>query len=370
MTAKLSWLTARRNRQPIVPTGIDLSSAFAKSLIYAFNGATGRDEANGRRASNFRKAACSRGLGHQVTGADEVGLVHGAAMPTASIVTLFAFIDHQQPAGAWSGIIGKTDSLYISGTRVGLGFDSLNYLNINHPGGNYPVSISAISLSGVHSYAVVLDGTNADGYIDGIFSYNNTVPDSSIPANSDAWRVGSYNGTYDEPCVGKHLVHAAWLRALGASEIRALHANPWQLFAPDRIPFFTPVVTAQYARPVSDVSAGTWTASTGSDLFAMLDETSANDSDYIVTTGTSTCEVALGSLTDPGSSNGHIVRYRISATSGGIIVRLRQGTTTIATWTHASAPSSLTTYEQTLTGGEADSISDYSALRLQFEATT
>lgn len=130
------------------------------------------------------------------------------------------------------------------------------------------------------------------------------------------------------------------------------------------------VVTAQFSRPTSDVSAGTWTASTGSDLFAMLDETSANDSDYIVTTGTSTCEVALGSLTDPGSSNGHIVRYRISATSGGIIVRLRQGTTTIATWTHASAPSSLTTYEQTLTGGEADSISDYSALRLQFEATT
>lgn len=130
-----------------------------------------------------------------------------------------------------------------------------------------------------------------------------------------------------------------------------------------------PVVTAQYARPTSDVSAGTWTASSGSDLFAMLDETTANDTDYIVTTGTSTCEVALGTMSDPAISSGHIVRYRLSATSGGITVRLRQGTTTIATWTHASAPTSLTTYEQTLTGGEADSITDYSALRLQFEAT-
>ena len=130
------------------------------------------------------------------------------------------------------------------------------------------------------------------------------------------------------------------------------------------------VVTAQYARPTSDVSAGTWTASSGSDLYAMLDETSANDSDYIVTTGASTCEVALGSLTDPASSSGHIVRYRISATSGGITVRLRQGTTTIATWAHAPAPTSLTTYAQTLTSGEADSITDYTALRLQFEATT
>lgn len=128
------------------------------------------------------------------------------------------------------------------------------------------------------------------------------------------------------------------------------------------------VVTAQYARPTSDVSAGTWTASSGSDLYAMLDEASASDADYIVTTGASTCEVALGSLTDPASSSGHIVRYRISATSGGITVRLRQGTTTIASWTHSPAPTSLTTYEQTLSSAEADSITSYAALKLQFEA--
>jgi len=129
-------------------------------------------------------------------------------------------------------------------------------------------------------------------------------------------------------------------------------------------------VTVQYSRPTSDVTAGTWTASTGSDLFAMLDETTVSDTDYIVTTGASTCEVALGSMSDPAVSTGHKVRYRLSATSGGITVRLRQGTTTIATWTHAPAPSSLTTYEQTLTGGEADSITNYAALKRQFEATT
>ena len=128
-------------------------------------------------------------------------------------------------------------------------------------------------------------------------------------------------------------------------------------------------VTVQYARPTSDVTAGTWTASSGSDLYAMLDETSASDADYIVTTGASTCEVALGSLSDPSSSTGHKVRYRLSANTGGITVRLREGTTTIATWTHAPAPTSLTTYEQTLTGGEADSITNYAALKLQFEAT-
>lgn len=128
-------------------------------------------------------------------------------------------------------------------------------------------------------------------------------------------------------------------------------------------------VVAQYARPTSDVSAGTWTASSGSDLYAMLDETVASDADYITTTTASICEVALGTLSDPASSTGHVVRYRISATSGGITVRLRQGTTTIATWTHSPAPTSLTTYAQTLSSGEADSITDYTALKLQFEAT-
>ena len=164
-------------------------------------------------------------------------------------------------------------------------------------------------------------------------------------------------------------IAVAWNVRFPASLARALAKNPWQIFEPETIPLFYSTVTAQYARPTSDVSTGIWTASSGSDLFAMLDETTASDADYITTSGTSTCEVALTSLSDPASSTGHIVRYRISATAGGITVRLRQGTTTIATWTHATAPTSLTTYEQTLSSGEADSITDYSTLRLQFEAT-
>ena len=129
-------------------------------------------------------------------------------------------------------------------------------------------------------------------------------------------------------------------------------------------------VVAQYARPTADAATGTWTASTGSDLFAMLDETPASDADYISTVNASICEVSLGSVTDPAVSTGHIVRYRISATGGGIIVRLREGTTTIASWTHNPAPGTLTTYAQTLSGGEADSITSYAALKLQFEAIT
>lgn len=129
-------------------------------------------------------------------------------------------------------------------------------------------------------------------------------------------------------------------------------------------------VSVQYSRPTADVSTGVWTASSGSDLYAMLDEAASDDADYIATASGSTCEVALAPLGDPAGNVDHIVRYRLSASAGGITVRLRQGTTTIASWTHNPAPTSPTTYEQTLSGAEADSITDYGALKLQFEATT
>lgn len=43
------------------------------------------------------------------------------------------------------------------------------------------------------------------------------------------------------------------------------------------------VVTAsfQFARPISDIDQGDWTPSIGSDLYAMVDEDTPDDADYI-----------------------------------------------------------------------------------------
>ena len=193
--------------------------------------------------------------------------------------------------------------------------------------------------------------------------FKSLTPFASSPEGANFFGRSSVAGS-------SMLLTLGWNRALIEREVKSISANPWQVFEPYTVFGLSPTyVTAQYARPTSDASAGTWTASSGSDLYAMLDETTANDADYITTVSASTCEVALGSITDPAVSTGHIVRYRLSADAGGITVRLRQGTTTIATWTHAPAPASLTLYEQTLSSGEANSITDYTALRLQFEAT-
>lgn len=127
--------------------------------------------------------------------------------------------------------------------------------------------------------------------------------------------------------------------------------------------------TAQFLAPVSDVSAGGWTASSGSDLYAMLDESVASDADYIVSASASSCTVALAAGSDPGVSTDHVLSYRLLAGTGSIAVTLKQGASTIASFGPHTLTGSAQDFAQTLSGGQADSITDYSALRVEFTAS-
>lgn len=131
---------------------------------------------------------------------------------------------------------------------------------------------------------------------------------------------------------------------------------------------FTTNAAPQLLRPTSTVSAGSWLPSTGGSIPAVLDETVFDDADFAYTSTTAdVLVVGLAAGSDPAVSTGHIVRYRLRGDgTSGVQVELLQGTTQIATWTHDPAPSSFTSYEQTLSGGQADSITDYTALRLRF----
>lgn len=127
--------------------------------------------------------------------------------------------------------------------------------------------------------------------------------------------------------------------------------------------------TPQYARPASDAAAGSWFSSLGGALSAAIDETVFDDGDYIKDCVPSVARVNLGAVTDPVSSSGHIVRYRAWSPSGGnLTVRLKQGATLIASWTHTGLSGTPATYAQTLTGVQADSITDYTALSVELEA--
>jgi hypothetical protein len=135
----------------------------------------------------------------------------------------------------------------------------------------------------------------------------------------------------------------------------------------------------QTAAPDGDIATGTWTTDTGATAtFAAIDESTASDADYdqssLNPVTTDTFRVSLGNVTDPAVSTGHIVKYRYGKDVAGgdamtLVVRLMQGATQISSWTHTDVPAGFTDAVQTLSGTEADSITDYTNLDLVFEAT-
>jgi hypothetical protein len=126
-----------------------------------------------------------------------------------------------------------------------------------------------------------------------------------------------------------------------------------------------------------DITDGSWTNELDSnvDLYASLDELSYNDADYcksVTSPSNDMMEVKLSSMTDPETSLDHAISYRYGKESASgqidIVVRLVQGTTVIATWTHTNVPVGWVTADQTLSAGEANAITDYADLRVRVEA--
>lgn len=190
------------------------------------------------------------------------------------------------------------------------------------------------------------------------------------------WNFGSWfqdwGGTAYKPS-GEVYGYAMWTRAMALNEMMQRVAAAQAMLDGLEDPSFHSLAAAvQTAYPTSDVVQGLWlpsSAGSPTELYAMLDEVSADDADYIYTGDATTARVALNSVTDPSTSSGHVVHYRCRVYAGTLYVRLKQGTTTIATWSHTSADAgSMTTFAQTLSAGEADSITDYAQLRIEFEA--
>jgi hypothetical protein len=141
---------------------------------------------------------------------------------------------------------------------------------------------------------------------------------------------------------------------------------------------------AQFARPDADLANTGWTneAASGTDLFQSLDETSANDSDFAQSASAPSDDplvVRLSDVEDPVSSSGHTVRFRYKKnTTGGatinLTVELREGYVdegtqgTLIASTVVNDIDSITTGSISLSGAEADAITDYTDLALRFVA--
>lgn len=137
---------------------------------------------------------------------------------------------------------------------------------------------------------------------------------------------------------------------------------------------------AQFGRPSADTVRTGWTdeAAGTTDIYTGIDEVSAEDTEYIKTPtppGANEFESLLTTLTDPLSSSTHVMRWRRrkQPASGSadinLTVRLLEGATQRVSRSDTTIPGTFTDTSYTLSAGEADAITDYTNLRLEFVAT-
>lgn len=140
----------------------------------------------------------------------------------------------------------------------------------------------------------------------------------------------------------------------------------------------------QFARPDADTTIGNFTTQAGgnTNLFATIDESVADDGDYIRSPTSPASEVyvcRLSDITDPVSSTGHVMRMRTAVDQANqetldFTQQLRQGYTNegaqgtlIASQSRNGVTSvTFTDSAYTLSGAEADAITDYTALFFRF----
>lgn len=126
---------------------------------------------------------------------------------------------------------------------------------------------------------------------------------------------------------------------------------------------------AQFARPDADITVGNWTTSP---LYESINETASDTSDSIVGPNKQdgTCDIGLSTVTDPAVSTGHIIRitanmFGVPNTGINLLVKLYCGTTLITTY-DGDWLETWQTFSYTLSTSEADAITDYADLHVEF----
>lgn len=144
-------------------------------------------------------------------------------------------------------------------------------------------------------------------------------------------------------------------RAISDGEVAAISANPWQLFKPTRrlLGTATAVSSATISRPGSDIVVAGWSASTGPDLYAMIDEAVADDADYIVSPdlGGTPGPATFGSTISLAAGSYDIsIRARRTSTAGEVRVLMKDaGGVTVGTSAWQALGSAFTTYSLSVT---------------------
>ena len=365
-----------RTSQPQGVIGIDWSNPITRGLLTGVNIATGSDH-KGNRISLISGASytpTSDGIGILSNGSSSYGLMNinqktyseltiVAVTIPVSLATSRTIVDvgHSSNANPIFRITtGNTDSSKI---RFWLRGDNGGTLN------SLPDSTDTAFVVGKKSVLSFY----AKGSSGKCYCYINGKKDvAGTTTIANTWTidrlsigVAYFGGSTGDFYNGNTPLALLYERELSGEEHRALSDNPWQIFKP-RTFLLGSLTSPQLLYPTGDVAGGTWLASTGTDLFACIDETVASDADYIYTTVPGSYQefsFADGGAVDP-STGGH-VRYRLPAGTGTIVAVLKQGSTTLQTLGTHTLTGSAQDIDVTITASVANSTD----LRVGFTAS-
>lgn len=232
-------------------------------------------------------------------------------------------------------------------------------------------SMRVWSIAGSTAIAYNLAGISADAEWTLVYTRSGTTGKFFYKSGSSPIALTDSSGTFSGATVygefggwtsgeyfpSRQRAFARWTRALSDAEAQSMADNPQQII--------TPAVTYTYARPTSDITTQ-WTPSTGTDHYALIDETTANDSDYIYATAAGqTDEVRLASMAAPQAGTSLLINYRVQGIVGSASVTLSLvcNTTVIATDTARTANGN---YTLTVPSGTWASVADWTNMRLRF----
>lgn len=207
----------------------------------------------------------------------------------------------------------------------------------------------------------------AAGLVDGLAIASDSRLDAAAgnyPANEANWvsiATGQTTGSFAYWACSR--LREKFIAATGTESATTQGANG-SCIALLTLPPATLTPAMQTARPDADISDGPWTPSTGADLFAVLDESTTDDGDYILTSANGTAEIGLQTVDTP-AAGAQTLTYRAYGTPDkALTVGLYQGATLVEQWTTDPVAAAVTEYVRTLTTG----ITDGSDLRVRVTA--
>ena len=129
-------------------------------------------------------------------------------------------------------------------------------------------------------------------------------------------------------------------------------------------------VTFQYARPSSDIAANGWQPSTGSDMFAMVNEVTRNDANYIYSPNNPTTqqfEMKFAAPTGSIGTSDNYWDYALEAVNADVAfdLDLVQGTTVLDSWTETVTAGTVQEFTHAFTAGVLATITDPSDVRVR-----